>query len=219
MIQSKSKLISCCYAIHFNIFNFMKIEDILTFKECLCSCEFECINECIDKNLKEKFWKTPIKKLIGILIYYRARITHETCKDMIIYTGCAQFAVLTIVDEIYKKRLRIFLEPYSKHIDIYNLIVNGALLDKYYSSVFESNMKQNCFNLSMTVQKKDFDKIELLIVESGHSIKKLSHYRESKNIISFSFDDSKQCANCNLIEIDNYKKYPTKFTVFGLSPL
>ena len=91
----------------------MEIKDILLLRlslyQSLCDCEY--VDDCISECLMGRFRRFTNKYIVDKFLAY--------WKD-----DC----ICTIINEILKERMKIYLEPYSKKVDIYNLILNGALL-------------------------------------------------------------------------------------------
>ena len=174
---SKSILLLCGYGVHSNVFNFMEIRDIVLLRrslhQSLCSHEFEYVDRCTKEIMKGFFQRF---KTIELLMYYKQHESESESK---------KYDILSlIVDEILGERLKIFLRPYSEQVDIYDLVVNGVLLNNVASNMFEmggaydvrqidiSKICRTCdmgqigdFDFYMVVQEKHFDKIERLLIE------------------------------------------------------
>ena len=64
--------------------------------------------------------------------------------------------ICTIINEILKERMKIYLEPYSKKVDIYNLILDGALFLSPLVFIGSDDIDYRDNGVYLSIQMKDF---------------------------------------------------------------
>ena len=222
----------------------MEIQDIVILRGklqslCLSEHQFEYVNGCISEYLMGRFQEFAINELVAfredntkndyICIIIDEALKEKYRKFTIRHLVITQDDkrnnkyICTIINEILKERMKIYLEPYSKKVDIYNLILDGALFLSPLVFIGSDDIDYRDNGVYLSIQMKDFERVESLLIEANCGMIKYNNtypYIEGNTTsMSFPLDDSAPNSKCYIANRPNILIDETKAFVFGIGYL